>query len=865
MPNKCASYGCSSGYNYESSEKRKEEAGESSEKGKISTFYFPLKNEELLQKWIKFVNRKDWIPTSSSVLCEKHFQENLIARSQRNKLKWHLNPIPTIHSESARKRPSMLPNVCQSRKKPKQRNVLPDEIQNFIDRDVILKFQDIDVQNHCPQGFQFCKTDKSIMFYRTEFNPETDFPFIAECIKIDTYLHVKLNYNGSFIPLPKWFTQGHNSKLTRYSMLENFPAYMRSIAAQHPYPILEELQKRQHYKPHGRPPYSAEVIRFALLSRYTSPQAYKQLLETFPLPSLSLLTKLQHGGIDSMKAAKMLFGQGLISEDIILMTDEMYLQKGTQFQGGEYIGANADGEMYKGIVVFMINGLQSTVPMVIRASPEVSLQGDWLAKNLLAVLQDLLHAGFRVRGLVADNHSVNVNAFKGLLNNNMGDKKHFFYIPGSSHKTYVFFDTVHLLKNIRNNLLNTKKFVFPAFEFEVCENVICSAAGYISWSDIHSIYDKDKKNDANLRKAHKLSYKALHPGNNKQAVDLAIAIFHESTVAASITYFPDRLDMAGFLKLVLVWWTIANSRQKFTPNVLSNGVTADDGKIHFYTRLADWIEEWGKSQHFCLTKATSNAFVLTLRSQAMLMSDLINEGYTYVLTRRFQSDRLENRFSQYRQMSGGRFLVGLCDVQNSERILACRSLLKAGINFWEHNDLTPNKFESDIMKEIEKYENEIMDLSLSSNTMEVACTIAGYVAKKILERTGCETCRPFMTGIGDTATNKDHQKFFNALSRGGYTAPSNEMLDFVSGAFAILDFVDQFITYPSVRYPAEQVLAKYAPKAVFTCRNHEQLGLKFAIRICVNIFYNNKQNIASDKVRKDSIISFKTRQRSKEQ
>ena len=30
-------------------------------------------------------------------------------------------------------------------------------------------------------------------------------------------------------------------------------------------------------------------------------------------------------------------------------------------------------------------------------------------------------------------------------------------------RTYVFFDTVHLIKNIQNNLLNAKKFVFLNF------------------------------------------------------------------------------------------------------------------------------------------------------------------------------------------------------------------------------------------------------------------------------------------------------------------------------------------------------------------------------------------------------------------
>ena len=56
-----------------------------------------------------------------------------------------------------------------------------------------------------------------------------------------------------------------------------------------------------------------------------------------------------------------------------------------------------------------------------------------------------------------------------------------------------------------------------------------------------------------------------------------------------------------------------------------------------------------------------------------------------MLTSRLQSDPIERRFSQYRQMSGGRFLVSLLEVQHSEIILACRTLIKENVNFWDED------------------------------------------------------------------------------------------------------------------------------------------------------------------------------------
>ena len=123
------------------------------------------------------------------------------------------------------------------------------------------------------------------------------------------------------------------------------------------------------------------------------------------------------------------------------------------------------------------------------------------------------------------------------------------------------------------------------------------------------------------------------------------------TTAACESYFPDRADISNFLRLISCWWTIANSRKKLTPNFLNNAVILNDGKIDFYKRLSDWMESWAQISDFCLTKQTSKAFVIT-----MLMQELLDEGYEFIFTCRFQSDPLENRFSRYQQ-SGGRFLV----------------------------------------------------------------------------------------------------------------------------------------------------------------------------------------------------------------
>ena len=77
------------------------------------------------------------------------------------------------------------------------------------------------------------------------------------------------------------------------------------------------------------------------------------LLEDFPLPSFSLQRKISKGKIDDIKYAQALKKDRKISEDICLLFDEMYLQKCEEYFGGELIGSDKNGELYKEIVCFM--------------------------------------------------------------------------------------------------------------------------------------------------------------------------------------------------------------------------------------------------------------------------------------------------------------------------------------------------------------------------------------------------------------------------------------------------------------------------------------------------------------------------------
>jgi len=104
-----------------------------------------------------------------------------------------------------------------------------------------------------------------------------------------------------------------------------------------------------------------------------------------------------------------------------------------------------------------------------------------------------------------------------------GDLKPFVQHPCAAHrKLFFLFDSVHLLKCIRNNWLGQSDvdntFAFPDIE----DGSICKA----SLSHLRQLYASEKDNY--IKMAPSLSYKVLNPSNlERQNVKLALRLFDE--------------------------------------------------------------------------------------------------------------------------------------------------------------------------------------------------------------------------------------------------------------------------------------------------------------------------------------------------
>ena len=106
-------------------------------------------------------------------------------------------------------------------------------------------------------------------------------------------------------------------------------------------------------------------------------------------------------------------------------------------------------------------------------------------------------------------------------------------------------------------------------------------------------------------------------------------------------------------------------------------------------------------------------------------------------------------------------------------------------------------------------------------------------------------------------------EYFKILSRGGLFVPSPSLAEFTCSGFAVLDICDAKIAkFPIIptRTCAEHILRQFLTSDGFVCTNHSSWGMQFALKIIVNIFFNNKQKEIADSVRKDLVKGFKKRQ-----
>ena len=229
--------------------------------------------------------------------------------------------------------------------------------------------------------------------------------------------------------------------------------------------------------------YSSDLLRFAFLLHNRSSAGYRILVKmgSVILPHASTLKKLSSVlsvdlGNDHEEQSRYLHLRASQLTDqeryVVLQLDEIHVNPSLSLKGGAVTGLahNTDHDQAHSVQAFMISSLFSKFEDIVSLTPVNCLTSDQLAPMLYDVMGIVQNVGFTIVVVVSDNNQVNAKAFQTIYGSNSFeegiDNPHL-----AGHKIFCLFDTVHILKCVRNNWLNqtdrNQTFVYPPLTSEM--------------------------------------------------------------------------------------------------------------------------------------------------------------------------------------------------------------------------------------------------------------------------------------------------------------------------------------------------------------------------------------------------------------
>lgn len=148
-------------------------------------------------------------------------------------------------------------------------------------------------------------------------------------------------------------------------------------------------------------------------------------------------------------------------------------------------------------------------------------------------------------------------------------------------------------------------------------------------------------------------------------------MFDEKNITALETFFEDNASVGTntFLQSVSNWWKCVNCKNKFSGKIQRDPYrncirSLNDDNVLFLKSFLEWVVKWNtmednrKFSEGKLSRDTYFSLKHTTESIIALCDYLLNSlQFEYVLLGKFQTDDLEGRFGQYRQMSGGHYSI----------------------------------------------------------------------------------------------------------------------------------------------------------------------------------------------------------------
>ena len=358
-------------------------------------------------------------------------------------------------------------------------------------------------------------------------------------------------------------------------------------------------------------------------------------------------------------------------------------------------------------------------------------------------------------------------------------------------KYFLMFDPPHLMKCVRNNLM---KYTIKFDNYQA------------QWEDIEAFYNNDK--ELPIRAAPKLTDKHIRPNNfEKMKVKYATQILSH-TVAASLCMYvsvgalsPSAMGTAEFLSKFDSLFDCVNSSTINSTKELKRAITKNSSHISFLKEMHDFIDGlkvFNGNQDVTGRIRCLKGWLVTIKAITMIWDHLqANHAFTFLLTRRLNTDPLENFFGSIRQQGGNSDNPTPIQFTRAFRKLFFSSFLQSSTGncaddfdtllaqFADKKSKVPvlvapqTTCESLVIEATEYREKDFGNNLLRENPIAYA---AGYLLNRCFKKHSCSDCKQSLV----TDNLDDNRNLFNLFKAyesdktfGGLTIPTSPFLQYV--------------------------------------------------------------------------------------
>uniref|UniRef100_A0A147BBL9 Putative p-32 hm n=1 Tax=Ixodes ricinus TaxID=34613 RepID=A0A147BBL9_IXORI len=475
-------------------------------------------------------------------------------------------------------------------------------------------------------------------------------------------------------------------------------------------------------------------------------------------------------------------------------------------------------------------------------SSKSNVKANVLAKIVLEATLLCEQAGLFVDGVTCDAASWNRSMWRifGIRGSATSIKCKCPHPADDSRALHFFSDFPHLVKNLRNRFLDTG-FNTPK--------------GRVHSDCIRKAWRSDCEN-VTLKVMPHISKLHLFPnGFEKMRVGPALRLFSEEVLKGLFFYRreierscgPAQVTESFILKIskLIKIMTSRSSKRALRPG-------SRDFEIlrQFLDFLNEWQSHAPNSKKGFLSESTAEGLRVTVQSTLDLVCYLSSQcGFKYLLTSRLSQDKLENLFGIVRQSNGTNDHPTPAQLLTTLNALAFYNLArppKTGnctpeviSSLLGHNSVTPGQSSPSAIDALDKLVDKgrlddaeaalkVLPPEDHSNyitkksSSRLVYYVSGYVARKILQKTGCTICAKCLTSTKTSAGLDSRSDFTQQFDSGGLLYPSGKLAELVSlleDSFTVF-FSARKITGKSMYDLASFLQAVELPK--LDCSTHER-------------------------------------------